>query len=113
MLILKRGGDFYNSFVLGFYPASFDADLIDDNTVNITAPDDGDADSDTDLSAASATGSFSAAASTVPAAEPTSTENSATCIESWQNSAYPNCPDVAQPNLGIDGVVSGKIEIRE
>lgn len=33
---LQTGGDFFNFFVLGFYPDSFDPDLIDNNTVNIT-----------------------------------------------------------------------------
>lgn len=112
-LILRSGGDFYNSFVLGFYPASFDEDLVDNNTINVTAADASDANStDTDASAASATVSFPAAASTSSAAEPTSTDNSVTCDESWQNSAYPDCPDVAQLNLGIDGVVSGEMKSR-
>ena len=117
MLILRSGGDFYNSFVLGFYPASFDEDLVDNNTVNITASDASDTDStDTDSSAASAAASasisFPAAASTSYAPEPTATDNSVTCTETWQNSAYPACPDIAQLNLGTDGVVSGKMEAR-
>ncbi len=91
---LETGGDFYNFFVLGFYPASYDPDLIDDNTINITA-----------LSAASS----AAPSSTVSAAAASATANSS-CTQSWGNAAYPDCPDIAQPDLGGDngGYVSGK-----
>lgn len=79
---LQTGGDFYNFFVLGFYPASYDPDT-----------DDSEDDSSDDTSIASATSSATAA--------PTPT--------GWDNDAYPTIPDVAQENLGIfgDGVVSG------
>ncbi|KAE8446731.1 hypothetical protein EG329_011636 [Mollisiaceae sp. DMI_Dod_QoI] len=96
---LETGGDFYNFFVLGFYPDSFDPDLIDDNTVNITA------------SAASSAAPSSAPSSTSAAAAASSSvaSSSATCTESWGSAAYPDCPDVAQPDLGAEdgGVVSG------
>ena len=84
---LETGGDFYNFFVLGFYPASFDPFA------------DGSAASS---SAAPSSTPTSAAASTVT--------SSATPTLSWNNSAYPEIPDVAQPDLGIygGGYISGK-----
>jgi hypothetical protein len=91
---LETGGDFYNLFVLGFYPDSYDPDLIDNNTINITSV---------------STSSIEApASSTVSAISPTSTDTSDTmCEETWDNEAYPNCPDVAQQDLGGDGYISG------
>ncbi|KAN0067577.1 hypothetical protein V8E54_014446 [Elaphomyces granulatus] len=84
---LETGGDFYNFFVLGFYPASFDPDLVDNNLVNIstTTPSD------------------------TPTPTPTATPSpTSTATLSWDNSAYPN-PDIAQPDLGEfgGGYVSG------
>jgi hypothetical protein len=92
---LETGGDFFNFFVLGFYPASYDPDLIDNNTVNIT-----------DLASASSSTSAAAAAPTVAVASATPD-----CTETWGNLAYPACPDVAQSGLGSDdgAVVSGKL----
>jgi hypothetical protein len=99
---LLTGGDFYNFFVLGLYPASFDPDLIDNNTVNTT---------DSSAAAASSAASSAVASSTSSTPQSTSTgDNGPACIESWQNPAYPDCPDVAQTDLGIDGYVSGKIK---
>lgn len=86
---LETGGDFYNFFVLGFFPASFDPDLVDNNLVNIstvTTPSD------------------------TPTPTPTATPSpTSTATLSWDNSAYPN-PDIAQPDLGEfgGGFVSGK-----
>jgi hypothetical protein len=81
---LETGGDFYNFFVLGFYPASFNPDDGDDST------DDSSTDDTSDDSS-------------------TSTDNST--ITGWDNSAYPTVPDVAQEDLGTfgDGVVSGEL----
>jgi hypothetical protein len=94
---LETGGDFYNFFVLGFYPDSYDPDLIDNNTVNIT-------ESSAASSAAPSSTSEAAAASTSTASSAT------TCTQSWENAAYPDCPDIAQADLGADngGYVSGK-----
>jgi hypothetical protein len=93
---LETGGDFYNFFVLGFYPASFNP-----NT------DDGGDDNSTDSSAAS-----SAAPSSSPTAAATSTTVSSAStptVSSWDNDAYPDVPDVWQPDLGItgEGYISG------
>jgi hypothetical protein len=91
---LETGGDFYNFFVLGFYPASFNPDDDDDDTSDSSA-------------------SSSAAASSTPASAATSTSVSSATLTtsalSWDNSAYPETPDVAQPDLGIygGGYISG------
>ncbi|KAI9773497.1 MAG: hypothetical protein M1839_002079 [Geoglossum umbratile] len=86
---LETGGDFYNFFVLGFFPASFDPDQGGD-TANSSA-------------------SSSEAAST-PTATATSTVPSPTLVpNSWNNPAYPTTPDVAQQDLGTygGGYISG------
>jgi hypothetical protein len=87
---LETGGDFYNFFVLGFYPASFDPDSID-NTTDSSAPS----------SAAPSTPTAAATSTVVSSAAPTPS--------SWNNTAYPNSPDVYQPDLGIygEGYISG------
>jgi hypothetical protein len=77
---LETGGDFYNFFVLGFYPASFDPSSFDDSS---------DATS-TDSVQASATATSSTAAAT----------SSAPVVLTWNSTAYPQVPDVAQPGLG-------------
>jgi hypothetical protein len=85
---LETGGDFYNFFVLGFYPASFDP-FADDSSA-----------------------SSSAAPSSTPTSAATSTiVSSATPTLSWNNSAYPDVPDVAQADLGIygGGYISGRL----
>jgi hypothetical protein len=73
---LETGGDFYNFFVLGFYPASYVGDL------------------DTPMSSSPIPSSPVATTGL-----PTPTATSA----SWQNSAYPQNPDVVQPDLATDG----------
>ena len=136
---LQTGGDFYNFFVLGFYPESYDPDLIDNNTVNVTessaatsaAPSAAPSSSSTISSFSSSTsanigavimsvGGYTTDSSIVApsststaaaAASSTSIVNSTTtCTQSWGNAAYPDCPDVAQPDLGADdgGYVSGR-----
>lgn len=84
---LETGGDFYNFFVLGYWPASYDP-----------SSDDGGADS-----SASATGSFSSASATT-AATATTAINTPTPT-GWGSSEfwYPPTADVAQPNLGTYG----------
>lgn len=79
---LQTGGDFYNFFVLGFYPASYDAD-------------EGEFEDDSDDVAVIE----SAPASTSFAPAPTG----------WDNTAYPERADIAQQDLGTfgSGVVSG------
>lgn len=82
---LETGGDFYNFFVLGFYPASYN-DSSDS------------ADSSSALPSATAT----AASTAVSSAAPTPSN--------WNNTAYPDTPDVFQTDLGTygGGYVSGK-----
>jgi hypothetical protein len=88
---LETGGDFYNFFVLGFYPASFDPDG-DDGSGPSSAPS-------------------AAASSSAPSSAATSTAVSSPTPLSWNNSAYPAIPDVAQPDLGTfgGGYVSGRL----
>ncbi|TVY89811.1 Peptidase S41 family protein, partial [Lachnellula willkommii] len=82
---LETGGDFYNFFVLGYYPASYDPNATESST------------------AAPTTTGTSAATSTAQDAPATSS-----ALASWDNVAYPN-PDIAQPGLGTFGAgfVSG------
>jgi hypothetical protein len=90
---LTTGGDFYNFFVLGFYPASYDPYAVP-TTDNSTG------------SSATTTTDSSAPTSTT---DSSSTTDSATPTPSWGNPAYPQ-PDVAQPDLGTygGGYVSGQ-----
>ncbi|RDL33310.1 Uncharacterized protein BP5553_08749 [Venustampulla echinocandica] len=81
---LETGGDFYNFFVLGYYPASYVPWTNDEPTDDSTDP--------------------SAATSTFPAA--TSTSMASPTPSSWNHSAYPSAPDVVQPDLGIFGTGS-------
>lgn len=78
---LETGGDFYNFFVLGFYPASYD-------------PDSDTSDDSSDSNGAAATTTASSAAATP---------------STWNNPAYPTVPDVAQQDLGTfgGGFISG------
>ncbi|RAL60673.1 hypothetical protein DID88_009991 [Monilinia fructigena] len=86
---LQTGGDFYNFFVLGFYPASYDPD---EDSLEDDSSDDFSIESITSLDTDVAT-------STIPNPIPTG----------WNNTAYPEIPDIAQEDLGTfgDGVVSG------
>lgn len=84
---LATGGDFYNFFVLGFWPASYDPSSDDEGA-------DG---------SASATGSFSsataAATATATATISIPTPTGWGSDEFW----YPPAADVAQPDLGTYG----------
>jgi Peptidase family S41 len=93
---LQTGGDFYNSFVLGLLPASYDPDLVDNNNINITAILDDPS-------------SFNATTTDVPSAEPTDPASSEPTCGSWSNLAYPGCADTFQNDLGTfgGGFVSG------
>ncbi|KAI0434491.1 hypothetical protein F5Y09DRAFT_356753 [Xylaria sp. FL1042] len=86
---LETGGDFYNFFVLGFYPAGFDPYSSDDSTAN------GDDDDESDQT--------SSTSSEVPSLSTTVPQPAATSAPSWNNPAYPQTADVAQPDLGTVG----------
>jgi hypothetical protein len=92
---LATGGDFYNFFVLGLYPASFAEDNVDaeatDSAEAVTK------ESSTEGSPNN-TSSTSAVAASTPATPTPS---------SWNNAAYPEFPDVAQTDLGVSGVLTG------
>ena len=79
---LETGGDFYNFFVLGFYPASYDPNATSSSTDSVP----------------SATSTSSASLSSTTAT-PTST--------AWEDIAYPQHPDVVQPDFTGSGVLSG------
>ena len=79
---LETGGDFYNFFVLGFYPASYDP-------------------------YASATSSDSAPSATSSDSSSVSSTTATTTPTSWPDIAYPQQPDVVQPDLGSSGVLTG------
>ena len=84
---LATGGDFYNFFVLGFYPASFDP--------NATDP------------CAASDGSTSSSDSATTTVNSTSTNTSSTgagaTATSWPDTAYPDNTDIYQPSLYPDG----------
>ncbi|KAI1325015.1 hypothetical protein F5Y16DRAFT_401888 [Xylariaceae sp. FL0255] len=82
---LETGGDFYNFFVLGYYPAGFDP--YDDS---------GDDSGDTTSSSAAPTPTSSQPVSVTPTPTPSS-------VPGWDNSAYPTVPDVYQPDLATTG----------
>ncbi|KAH8817199.1 hypothetical protein F5884DRAFT_874120 [Xylogone sp. PMI_703] len=86
---LETGGDFYNFFVLGFYPASYNESAISDDS------------SDSSDSVVPS--------SIIPSATPTASSSAAPTPSNWENDAYPDAPDVFQPDLGTlgGGYVSG------
>ena len=84
---LSTGGDFYNFFVLGYYPASYNPEMETDSGFAETS------------SAPSATESTSDPSLFGTTATPTPT--------GWDNPAYPETADVIQRDLGISGVVTG------
>lgn len=94
---LETGGDFYNFFVLNLLPASYDPDLIINNTFNISASIDASSESSpTDSPTATASDSAASATSTDSTIPPA-------CTDSRNNDAYPTCPDVSQHPGTIDG----------
>ena len=80
---LATGGDFYNFFVLGFYPASFNP--------NATDP------------CATSDGSNSTASSTNSTSTNTTGTGASATATSWPDSAYPNNTDIYQPGLYPNG----------
>ena len=87
---LETGGDFYNSFVLGYWPAGF-------------TPDEDEEEEIIERREASATSENTA----TPTATP-SREVRPPIEYKWRNGAYPK-PDIAQDELGVSGggVLSG------
>ena len=92
---LTTGGDFYNFFVLGYYPASYDPDTPDSSCVGAAA-----------TSAAAST--TSAAATSSGAAAASTTDDSVLPSQTaWPLYSYPQNPDIVQPDLGNTGVLTG------
>jgi hypothetical protein len=85
---LSTGGDFYNFFVLGLYPASYnpEEESESDSAVSLSEPTSAASTSDTSLLS-------------TPTPTPTPT--------GWDNPAYPQIADVIQRDLGVGGVVTG------
>jgi Peptidase family S41 len=92
---LATGGDFYNFFVLGLYPASYNPKT---SSINSGSALSSSAPSDTATATAPATSSD---VSFVPSATATPTSIG------WNISAYPEIADVAQQHLGVTGTVTG------
>jgi hypothetical protein len=88
---LETGGDFYNFFVLGSYPASYNPTSTDDSSAATSA----------------AATSAAAASSSFPSAAATSSQ--APMQTSWGNPAYPDSANISQPDLGTygGGFISG------
>lgn len=80
---LTTGGDFYNFFVLGFYPASFNPNATDPCAAS---------EDPTDTSNSTSISSNSTSTNTTSAG-PDATATS------WPDSAYPNNTDIYQPGL--------------
>lgn len=85
---LATGGDFYNFFVLGQYPASFDTNAPDPCNLTLVA----------DIASETST-------ITDSSAPPTSTDSTIAIpsATSWLDSSYPSTPDISQQNLYPDG----------
>lgn len=93
---LATGGDFYNFFVLGFYPASLDVGTESDAE-----------ESDSEQSGVAESVTVGSPTDTSSASLGTSSTSATPTPSSWNNAAYPDLPDVAQADLGISGVLTG------
>lgn len=127
---LETGGDFFNFFVLGNYPDSYDPDLIDNNTVNITessisASSAAEATSTSTFVSGTSTvtevfiggaiasiGGFIAASATAASEVTTTSAAPSTAVSTCPglgSDFYPECADVAQADLADDGPgITGK-----
>lgn len=111
---LATGGDFYNFFVLGFYPASFVADAAASNlgrsTSAAASPTD-PANASRGVSATSPATSADSAAGTDaagnPLPQPTGWGSYADSSASPPNLGYPESADVVQPDLLSGGFLTG------
>ncbi len=97
---LATGGDFYNFFVLGLYPASYDPNAPDPCATS---------DNSSDSLAAAPTSVAAAALATSSSPTSTSLSEATPSATSFPNSAYPNNTDIFQPNLypSGDGFLTG------
>ena len=84
---LATEGDFYNFFILEFYPASFNPNATDPCAAS---------DGSTDASNSTSTLSNSTSATTTSA-------DATVTATSWPDSAYPNNTDIYQPGLYPNG----------
>lgn len=88
---LTTGGDFYNFFVLGLFPDSYDPD----------------AETDLDSVPSSVPSDEATESTATEIALPEETSNIDATMTSWPNPAYPQNPDIVQPDLGGSGVLTG------
>lgn len=93
---LATGGDFYNFFVLGFYPASLDLGTDSD--------DEGSESGGANVEQSQTVGPPTNTSSVGSAA---SSASASATPSSWSSSAYPSFPDIAQADLGNTGVLTG------
>lgn len=99
---LETGGDFYNFFVLGWYPASFN--------LSSTTSDDGDASDYDESGNSSSTAVPSATVSSTASATISATPTASGWNESQSYPWYPAFADVYQPDLDLysGGWLTGK-----
>ena len=101
---LATGGDFFNFFVLGFYPASYDPTATTYCASSPTpAPTNGSAASSSSDAAAAATSDVTTTSATTTEA---SIATAPASSPGWDNPAYPSTPDLAQADLGGTGVLT-------
>jgi hypothetical protein len=93
---LETGGDFYNFFVLGLYPASYDPVQAMDSSEELTSRSEDDSSPTTDDDSASTTDDDSTPT-------PASTAESVPDQPSWQNAAYPKIADIEPVDFGLSG----------
>ncbi|CAG8972123.1 hypothetical protein HYALB_00008128 [Hymenoscyphus albidus] len=87
---LETGGDFYNYFVLGILPDSYEDYLVDNNTHNITTPAD-------EMSLETSSDPLPTTDPDTPVSATSDDSSPApTCAGSFNNAAYPTCPNISQ-----------------
>lgn len=82
---LATGGDFYNFFVLGLFPASYDPDAVQTDSASVPSAVPSDAATEN---------------------EPTESATPEATQTAWPI-PYPQNPDIVQPDLGVSGVLTG------
>jgi hypothetical protein len=94
---INSGQDFYDFFVLGIFPPDDDGSSASSTIAAASSTAVASASSTVAAMSTSAAATSAAASSTIASSYPTDTS----MPTGWGNDAYPNYPDVVQPNLGI------------
>ena len=104
---LLSGGDFYNFFVLGLYPESYNDSAPDPCASSDTAGDSSGSNSDSGLSSSSDSnsdsGSDSNSDSNSDSSSGSSSSDNIPTSTSWPDTAYPSTADIYQPSLYPSG----------